>query len=137
MRQRTRRFWFAGVGLALVLAVAGYAAAQGMGSGMRMPGMMGMMSQGGMGGMMGMMNMMQQCHRMMEGASMASATPITKERAEAAVKERLASLRNPNLKIGSVKEEETGFVAEIRTGDNSLVDKWIVDKRTGAVRSVY
>lgn len=65
MRQRTRRFWFAGIGLALALAVEGYAAAQSMGLGMRMASMMGMMGHDG-----------GQCH--IDGAERASTTPVTK-----------------------------------------------------------
>ena len=130
----------------LVLAAAGYAFAQGgmmgsQGGGMMGPGMMGqggMMggSGGGMGGMMGMMRMMSECGRMME-ASPVSAEPVTKERAEAIVKQYLTNLRNPNLKTGKVVEETAGFVVEVTTKDGALVDKIVVDKRTGHARSIY
>ena len=73
---------------------------------------------------------------MME-ASPASAEPVTKERAETVVKQNLANLRNPNLKTGKVVEETAGFVVEITTKDGALVDKIIVDKRTGHARSIY
>ena len=130
----------------LTLAAAGYAFAQGgmmggQGGGMMGPGMMGqgggmMGGQGGMGGMMGMMRMMNECGRMME-ASPASAEPVTKERAEAIVKQYLTNLRNPNLKAGKVTEETASFVVEVTTKDGALVDKVVVDKRTGHARSIY
>lgn len=137
----------------LALAAAGYAFAQGgmmggQGGGMMGPGMMGqggmmggpgggmMGGQGGMSGMMGMMRMMNECGRMME-ASPVSAEPVTKERAEAIVKQNLANLRNPNLKAGKVTEETASFVVEVTTKDGALVDKIIVDKRTGHARSIY
>lgn len=136
------------VGLVAILALVttGYAFAHdsggmmggrggGMMGGMKGPGMMGGQG-GGMGGMMGMMRMMNECGRMME-TSPVSYEPVTKERAEAIVKQRLASLKNPNLKVGKVAEETAGFVVEITTKEGSLVDKIIVDKRTGRSRSVY
>ena len=116
----------AGLTAVLFLAVAGYVFAHEGG------GMMG--GQGG--GMMGMMRMMNECGGMME-ASPVSAEPVTKERAEAIVKQNLANLRNPNLKTGKVVEETAGFVVEITTKDGALVDKIIVDKRTGHARSAY
>ena len=105
-----------------------------------MPGQMGPQMMGQMGqGMMGMMGrgMMEECARMMQGAFAAAATPITKEQAEATVKQYLTNLRNPNLKLGTIKEEEAGFIVEILTKENSLVDKLLVDKRTGSFRSIY
>ncbi|MEK7872589.1 MAG: hypothetical protein AAB502_01875, partial [Chloroflexota bacterium] len=106
----------------------------GQGGGMMGPGMMG---QGGTtGGMMGMMRMMNECGRMME-ASPVSAEPVTKERAETIVKQHLTNLRNPNLKTGKVTEETAGFVVEVTTKDGALVDKVVVDKRTGHARSIY
>lgn len=49
----------------------------------------------------------------------------------------LRSTRNPNLKLGKIKEEDTHFEAEIVTKDGSLVDKILVDKNTGWMRSMY
>lgn len=98
------------------------------------PQMMGQMGPGMMGGMMGMMG---ECARMMQATPAAVTTPTTKERAEATVKQYLTNLRNPNLKLGTIKEEEAGFVVEILTKENSLVDKLLVDKRTGTFRSLY
>ncbi len=47
------------------------------------------------------------------------------------------STRNPNLKIGKITEKDTGFEAEILTKNDDLVDKVLVDKNTGWMRSIY
>ena len=65
------------------------------------------------------------------------AKPLTKEDAAAIVKNYLASTRNPNLKIGDVKESDDYFKVEIVTKDGSLVDEILVDKRTGSISSAY
>ena len=49
----------------------------------------------------------------------------------------LRSTRNPNLKLGKVMEKDNYFEAEILTKDDSLVDKNIVDKYSGWMRSIY
>ncbi len=49
----------------------------------------------------------------------------------------LNSMRNPNLKLGKIKDMGNAFEAEILTKDDSLVDKILVDKNTGWMRSVY
>lgn len=49
----------------------------------------------------------------------------------------LKSMRNPNLKLGEIEDKGEAFEAEILTKDGSLVDKILVDKRTGWMRSVY
>jgi Spy/CpxP family protein refolding chaperone len=49
----------------------------------------------------------------------------------------LESTRNPNLKLGKIKDKGESFVAEIYTKDGSLVDNILVDKKTGWMRSVY
>lgn len=41
------------------------------------------------------------------------------------------------VKIGEVREREVYYEAEIRDGSNELIDKVIVDKRTGRIRSIY
>jgi hypothetical protein len=45
--------------------------------------------------------------------------------------------RNPNLKVGKIEDKGGYFEAEITTNDGSLVDKLLVDKDTGRMRSVY
>jgi hypothetical protein len=42
-----------------------------------------------------------------------------------------------NVTIGEIKERELYFEAEVRDKDNKLIDKVIVDKRTGRIRSIY
>jgi flagellar biosynthesis protein FliP len=42
-----------------------------------------------------------------------------------------------NVYIGVISEQELFFEAEIRDKNNTLVDKVIVDKRTGRIRSTY
>jgi len=64
-------------------------------------------------------------------------TPLTQKDAQKMLENYLASLRNPNLKLGQIKDQGAYFEAEIRTKENSLVDKILVDKRTGFMRSVY
>ena len=42
-----------------------------------------------------------------------------------------------DVKIGEIREQELFFEAEIRDKNDNLVDKVIVDKRTGRIRSTY
>ena len=49
----------------------------------------------------------------------------------------LKSTRNPNLKLGKVEDRGNAFEAEILTKEDSLVDKIMLDKYTGWMRSVY
>ena len=63
--------------------------------------------------------------------------PMTKKDAEALVQNYLKSTGNPNLKLGEIKDERSAYEVAIVTKDNSLVDKILVDKRTGWMRSVY
>jgi hypothetical protein len=111
-----------------------------MGSGMMGPGMMGrgmgpgMMQQGGgMGpGMMGQgygpgpQQYQQQPQK-----------PLEKTDAEAMVQNYLNATRNPNLKLGKLREEGSAFEADIMTKNGSLVDKLLIDKNTGWMRSAY
>lgn len=62
---------------------------------------------------------------------------LTAEQAETVVQNYVQSTRNPNLKVGKVTETDTNFEVEIVTKDDSLVDKIVVDKRTGWTRSIY
>jgi hypothetical protein len=63
--------------------------------------------------------------------------PIDKTQAESMVKNYLRSSSNPNLKLGKITDQGSSFEADIVTKDNSLVDKILVDKDTGAMRSAY
>jgi rubrerythrin len=63
--------------------------------------------------------------------------PIDAKEAEAMMKDYLKSSNNPNLKLGKIKDNGYAFEAEIRTRNNALVDKILIDKTTGSVRSAY
>jgi hypothetical protein len=101
-----------------------------MDGGMMGRGMMGSgMMRGDMGpGMMGQGNERQ--YRQPQ-------KPLEEKDARALLENYLQSMRNPNLKLGEIKDLGDGFEAEILTTDNSLVDKIMVDKKTGWMRSVY
>jgi hypothetical protein len=63
--------------------------------------------------------------------------PLTEKDVKAMLENYLKSTRNPNLKLGKIAEKDYYFEAEILTKDNSLVDKILVDKQTGWMRSIY
>jgi hypothetical protein len=63
--------------------------------------------------------------------------PVDEEHAKSLVEGYLKSTRNPNLKLGKIKDEGQYFEAEIVTNDNSLANMIIVDKDTGWMRSAY
>ena len=101
----------------------------GMGSGMMGRGMgPGMMGQGsGMGpGMMGQSYGPQ---------SQQPQKPVTKSDAESMLQSCVSG--NPNLKVGTVRDEGTSFEADVTTRDGSPVNKLFVDKDTGRIRSEY
>jgi hypothetical protein len=117
----------------------------GMGPGMMGPGMMGrgmgpgMMSPGyGMGpGMMGP-GMMGPGYGYGYGPQYQQPQkPLEEKDARAILENYLKSTRNPNLKLGKVEDKGNAFEAEILTKQNSLVDKVLVDKYSGWMRSVY
>ncbi len=63
--------------------------------------------------------------------------PMEENDAKAMLENYIQSSRNPNLKLGKIKEKDNYFEAEILTKENSLVDKILVDKFTGWMRSIY
>jgi hypothetical protein len=64
--------------------------------------------------------------------------PITDKEARAMVENYLKSTRNPNIKLGKIRNEEHYFELEIVTKKNdALVDKILVDKSTGWMHSIY
>jgi hypothetical protein len=63
--------------------------------------------------------------------------PMTKKDVETLVQNFLKSTGNPNLKLGEIKDEGSTYEVAVVTKDNSLVDRILVDKRTGWMRSVY
>jgi hypothetical protein len=64
-------------------------------------------------------------------------SPLEKKDAETMVQNYLNATRNPNLKLGKIKEEGSTFEAEIVTKNGSLVDQLLIDKNTGWMRSGY
>ncbi|UCG92931.1 MAG: hypothetical protein JSV97_04285 [candidate division WOR-3 bacterium] len=62
---------------------------------------------------------------------------VTKDNVQDWVQEYLYRLGNPNLKQGKIRETDDGFEVEIVTKDNSLVEKLLVDKDTGWMKSTY
>ena len=57
--------------------------------------------------------------------------------ARSIVENYIRSTRNPNLELGKIKDAGNVFEAEIVTKDKSLVDKVLVDKNNGWMRSAY
>ena len=63
--------------------------------------------------------------------------PLDKNQAKQQVENYLSSMRNPNLKLGKIEEKGNNYQVNIETKEGSLVDKILVDKNTGWMRSVY
>jgi len=63
--------------------------------------------------------------------------PMEEKDAQALLDDYLKSTRNPNLKLGTIKDTGSAFEAEITTKEGSLVDKIAIDKATGWMRSIY
>jgi hypothetical protein len=63
--------------------------------------------------------------------------PLTEDEAKEMVEHYLKNTRNPNLKLGKVTAKGAYYEADVETKDNSLVDKILVDKYTGWMRSAY
>lgn len=62
---------------------------------------------------------------------------VVQKEAKAMMNDYLKSSRNPNLKLGKIKNVGRAFEAEILTTKNDLVDKILIDKSTGYMRSAY
>jgi hypothetical protein len=63
--------------------------------------------------------------------------PLAENDAKEMVENYLKNTRNSNLKLGKVTEKGAYYEVDIVTKDNSLVDKILVDKYTGWMRSAY
>ena len=126
----------------------GYRPGYGMGSGMMGqgygpgysmgPGMMG--SGNGMGqGMMGSGHGYGQQYGPQYGRQYQQPRqkPLDRNQAKQEAENYLRSMRNPNLKLGRIQEKSNGYQINIVTQDGSLVDKVLVDKNTGGMRSIY
>jgi hypothetical protein len=81
-------------------------------------------------GMMGQYNNNESYHRRNQ-------MYVDRNGAERIFEEYLDSRHNPNLKLGKIKDRGSFFEARLLTKDNSFVDKLIVDKNTGQMRSAY
>lgn len=69
--------------------------------------------------------------------SQSTGKSIDAKEAEAMMRDYLKSSRNPNLKLGKIKDVGSAFEAEILTKKNDLADKIHIDKATGNMRSAY
>ena len=63
--------------------------------------------------------------------------PLEEKDAKEIVENYVRSTRNPNLKAGTITDKDTYFEAEILTKNDTLVDKIMVDKYAGWMRSIY
>jgi hypothetical protein len=63
--------------------------------------------------------------------------PLDEQQARQEVQNYLKSTRNPNLKVGKIEEKGDHYEVNVETKEGSLVDKILVDKNTGHMRSAY
>jgi hypothetical protein len=66
-----------------------------------------------------------------------SGLTLAKDQAAQIAQAHLRAIGNPNLKLGDLSELDTYYEAPILTSEGSFVEKLLLDKRTGWVRSVY
>ncbi|MBW3597531.1 MAG: hypothetical protein KY475_09685 [Planctomycetes bacterium] len=103
--------------------------------GMMMCPCMQMMMGGGMGGMM------NQGMSGGQAAPSSAAPPISNPRTTEQARERAAqylrSLGNPHLKVGDVEETAAAYEIDVTTQDDSLVNRLILDKQTGELKTQY
>jgi hypothetical protein len=111
----------------------GFGSGNGMGFGMMGGGMMGQ----GMGSGMGNRSYGNQYIPQNGPQYQQPQRQLGERDARAILENYLNSRRNPNLKLGKIEDEGNAFEGEILTRNNSLVDKLLVDKNTGEIRSVY
>jgi hypothetical protein len=63
--------------------------------------------------------------------------PLDEKQAREEAEDYLKSTRNPNLKVGKIQDKGDQYEVNIETKEGSLVDKILVDKDTGSMRSTY
>jgi hypothetical protein len=63
--------------------------------------------------------------------------PLDEKQAMEEAEDYLKSTRNPNLKLGKIEDKGDQYEVSIETKEGSLVDKILVDKDTGWMRSAY
>ena len=148
---RPLRYGILAAGLALVAAgsvqaqpygygmMGGYGPGYGMmggygpGYGMMGPGMMGYGGGYGPGWMMRGYGYGPGYHR--SGAQGDQNLNLTTDDVKTRMERWLAARANPRLKLGEVKEKDADTItAEIVTKDNSVVERFIVDRHTGFTR---
>jgi len=64
-------------------------------------------------------------------------TPLSEDQAKQEVENYLSATRNPNLKMGKIEDKDYDYEVNIVTKDGSLVNKILVNKDTGWMRSAY
>jgi hypothetical protein len=62
---------------------------------------------------------------------------LDRKGAERVFEDYLSSRHNPNLTLGEIKDEGSFFEADLLTQNNSLVNRLMVDKDSGRIRSAY
>lgn len=86
----------------------------------------------GKGGMMGFHGKGFKHHAEQHNEDGTLINPLTVERVQAIMAGRLAWQGNPNLKVGSVAQNDAGqIIASIVTQDDSLVKQFQIDPATG------
>jgi hypothetical protein len=63
--------------------------------------------------------------------------PLSENQAKQEVENYLSSTRNPNLKMGKIEDKGNDYQVNVETKDGSLVNKILVNKDTGWMRSAY
>jgi hypothetical protein len=63
--------------------------------------------------------------------------PVAMTEAKMLMESCIKSSHNPNLKLGKIKDRGTDYEAEILTKNNMLIDRILIDKKTGWMRSAY
>ncbi len=63
--------------------------------------------------------------------------PLEMKDAKALMEDYIKSTRNPNLKLGKIKDKGDSYEAEVVTKSNALVDKILINKQTGRMSSAY
>ena len=63
--------------------------------------------------------------------------PLDEQQARQEVEKYLKSTRNPNLKVGKIEDKGNQFEVTVETNEGSLVDKILVEKNTGRMKSAY
>ena len=61
--------------------------------------------------------------------------PMNKEQVNQLTEHYVAA--NPNLKVGDIVEKDDTYVSDIATKNGSLVEKIIVDKKTGFMKRSF